>query len=226
MPVPQISAKTFIFRKLWCGNVLRSIGTTFPHLAENIMKKIWKMKDVRCGDSELLFYILRSSANIPILRNYAWNGKFVWILHKKWKSNAEFRIFAEYWDSFSAKASNPLRKIACGVPHDAEFRMMRNSAWCGVPHDAEFRMMQTSIWCGVPHHANFARNSSMPLLLIPVCSVFPDLYDKKIRIIMVYLWLATELFFFCLTWRQIFSSQGIFILRAVYMCNVNAEMFL
>ena len=156
-PVPQISAKNFIFRKFWCGNVLQSIGTTFPHPAENIMKKIWKMKDVRCGDSVLLFYILRSSANIPILRNSAWNGKFVWILRKKRKSNAEFGISAEYWDSFSAKASNPLRKIACGVPHDAEF--MRNSA----------------------------RNSSMPLLLIPVCSVFPDLYDKKIRIIMVYL---------------------------------------
>ena len=29
---------------------------------------------------------------------------------------------------FFRKASNPLRKIACGVPHDAEFCMMLNSA--------------------------------------------------------------------------------------------------
>ena len=87
---------------------------------------------------------------------------------------------------FQSLAENSMWSSAwCWILHDAEFRMMRSSAWWRPPYDAEFRIMRNS-----------ARNSSMSLLLIPVCSVFPDLYDKKIRIIMVYLWLATELVFF------------------------------
>ena len=119
------------------------------------------------------------------------------------------------------KGFQSLRKIACGVPHDAEFRMMRSSAWCRPPYDAEFRMVRNSAQCGIPQEID----TSMPLLLIWVCSVYPDLYVKKIRIITVYLWLQLS-WGFCLTCRQIFWSQGIFILRAVYMCNVNTEMFL